>query len=98
MTANSTERITCRYIVTADGKYLLGGMMIGDVSDYTKLVAIVKKRKPLDQPPSQFIVGSKGDDGDDGADLDDDAQICSCHVRSLCSVSRCFRPLHFIRM
>ncbi|CEL51481.1 nitrite reductase (NAD(P)H) large subunit [Rhizoctonia solani AG-1 IB] len=68
-----------KYIFSADGKYLLGGMMIGDTSDYVKLVAIVKKKKALDVPPSQFIVGaSKGGD-DDGADLDDDTQICSCH-------------------
>lgn len=49
-----------RYIFSADGKYLLGGkcfrglydnfylilagMMIGDTSDYVKLVAIVKKK------------------------------------------------------
>lgn len=33
-----------KYIFTADGKYLLGGQMIGDVADYVKLVAIVKKK------------------------------------------------------
>jgi len=33
-----------KYIFTADGRYLLGGMMIGDVSDFVKLVAIVKKK------------------------------------------------------
>lgn len=33
-----------RYIFSADGKYLLGGIMIGDVRDYVKLVAIVKKK------------------------------------------------------
>ncbi|KAG6901833.1 hypothetical protein C0995_007404 [Termitomyces sp. Mi166 len=67
-----------KYIFTEDGKYLLGGMMVGDVSDFVKLVAIVKKKKALEVPPSQFIVGSqKGDD--DGGDLDDDAQVCSCH-------------------
>ena len=33
-----------KYIFTADGKYLLGGMMLGDVSDFVKLVAIVKKK------------------------------------------------------
>ena len=33
-----------KYIFTADGKHLLGGMMIGDVSDFVKLVAIVKKK------------------------------------------------------
>jgi nitrite reductase (NAD(P)H) len=35
-----------KYIFTADGKYLLGGQMIGDVADYVKLVAIVKKKVP----------------------------------------------------
>jgi nitrite reductase (NAD(P)H) len=33
-----------KYIFTTDGKHLLGGMMIGDVADYVKLVAIVKKK------------------------------------------------------
>lgn len=31
--------------------------------------------------PSQFILGSRAGQDDSGADLDDDAQICSCHVR-----------------
>jgi len=68
-----------KYLFTTDGKYLLGGMMIGDTKDYVKLVPMVKNKKALDVPPSQFIVGaSKGDD--EGADdLDDDTQICSCH-------------------
>lgn len=33
-----------KYIFTEDGKHLLGGMMVGDVSDFVKLVAIVKKK------------------------------------------------------
>lgn len=36
-----------KYIFSADGKHLLGGMMIGDVGDYVKLVAIVKKKVRL---------------------------------------------------
>lgn len=68
-----------KYIFTADGKRLLGGMMIGDTSDFIKLVSIVKKKKPLDVEPHQFIIGSKGSE-DDGADLEDDTVVCSCHV------------------
>ncbi|KDR71728.1 hypothetical protein GALMADRAFT_253448 [Galerina marginata CBS 339.88] len=68
-----------KYIFTADGKHLLGGMMIGDVGDFVKLVAMVKKKKVLEMPPSQLIIGSKKEGGDDGGDLDDDAQVCSCH-------------------
>ncbi|KAK0908045.1 hypothetical protein LTR91_005810 [Friedmanniomyces endolithicus] len=73
------QQVYKKYLFTMDGKYLLGGMMIGDTKDYVKLVPMVKNRKPLDVPPSEFILGaSKGDD-DDGDDLEDDTQICSCH-------------------
>ena len=75
-----------KYIFTADGKRLLGGMMIGDTSDFVKLVQLVKKKKPIDVEPHQFIVGNKSGD-DDGADLDDDTVVCSCHV-SLCHITR----------
>ncbi|KAI0477378.1 nitrite reductase [Xylariaceae sp. FL0804] len=68
-----------KYLFTTDGKYLLGGMMIGDTSDYIKLVPMVKNQKELDMPPSQLILGARKE-GDDGADdLDNDTQICSCH-------------------
>ncbi|KAI6019777.1 hypothetical protein F5J12DRAFT_904177 [Pisolithus orientalis] len=68
-----------KYIFTADGKHLLGGMMVGDTSDYVKLISLVKKKKAIDVPPSQFIVGVGKKGEDDGADLDDDTQVCSCH-------------------
>ncbi|KAK8097904.1 nitrite reductase protein [Apiospora kogelbergensis] len=73
------QHIYKKYIFTEDGKYLLGGMMIGDTSDYIKLVPIVKNQKELDVPPGQLILGAKKEGEDDGADLDDDTQICSCH-------------------
>ncbi|THU89861.1 hypothetical protein K435DRAFT_864881 [Dendrothele bispora CBS 962.96] len=76
----------------ADGKHVIGGMMVGDTSDYVKLVALVKKKKSLDVPPSQFILGaSRGKDEDDGADLDDDTTICSCHNVSKGAITACVR-------
>jgi len=72
------QQVYKKYIFTKDGKYLLGGMMIGDTKDYVKLVPLVKNQKPLEVPPSELIIGaSKGDDDTD--DLTDDTQICSCH-------------------
>lgn len=68
-----------KYLFTMDGKYLLGGMMIGDTKDYVKLVPMVKNQKMLDVPPSQFILGASKEGDDGGDDLDDDTQICSCH-------------------
>jgi hypothetical protein len=49
-----------QYIFSKDGTQLLGGMCVGDVSDFVKLVAITKKKKPLDVPPADFIIGKKG--------------------------------------
>jgi nitrite reductase (NAD(P)H) len=66
-----------KYIFSSDGKYLVGGMMIGDTTDYIKLLSIVKSGKPLDIPASQLILGGIGND--QGLEsLPDDTQICSC--------------------
>jgi len=72
------QQVYKKFLFTMDGKYLLGGMMIGDTRDYIKLVPMVKNQKMLEVPPSELIIGAqKGDD--DGSDLTDDTQICSCH-------------------
>lgn len=62
------QQVYKKYLFTMDGKYLLGGMMIGDTKDYVKLVPMVKGQKQLEIPPSELIIGaSKGED--DGSDL-----------------------------
>ncbi|EON69210.1 nitrite reductase [NAD(P)H] [Coniosporium apollinis CBS 100218] len=72
------QQVYKKYLFTTDGKYLLGGMMIGDTKDYVKLVPMVKGQKPLEIPPGELIVAAgQGDDNPD--DLADDTQICSCH-------------------
>jgi len=61
------QQVYKKYLFTMDGKYLLGGMMIGDTKDYVKLVPLVKNQKVLDMPPSELMIGAaKGDD--EGAD------------------------------
>jgi nitrite reductase (NAD(P)H) len=73
------QNVYKKYLFSLDGKYLLGGMMIGDTKDYVKLVPMVKNQKMLDVPPSQFILGASKEGDEGGDDLDDDTQICSCH-------------------
>ncbi len=58
-----------KYLFTLDGKYLLGGMMIGDTKDYVKLVPMVKNQKPLEIPPSELILGAQKGDDDNADDL-----------------------------
>jgi nitrite reductase (NAD(P)H) len=57
-----------KYLFTMDGKYLLGGMMIGDTKDYIKLVPMVKGQKMLEMQPSELIIGAQSGE-DDGSDL-----------------------------
>jgi nitrite reductase (NAD(P)H) len=56
-----------KYLFTLDGKFLLGGMMIGDTKDYVRMNQMVKTQKELDVPPSRFILGSQSD-GEENAD------------------------------
>jgi nitrite reductase (NAD(P)H) len=53
-----------KYLFTSDGKYLLGGMMMGDAKDYIKLLAMTKQRKVLQVPPGELMIGKSGADDD----------------------------------
>lgn len=80
-----------KYIFTADGKYLLGGMMVGDVKDYVKLVALCSKGTLIEKPPAELIIGAKKEGEEEGDDLPDEAQICSCHNVSKGDVIKCVK-------
>jgi nitrite reductase (NAD(P)H) len=53
-----------KYLFTKDGKYLLGGMMVGDTNDYVKLLPIAKSRKPLEVTPGELMIGKQGGNAD----------------------------------
>ncbi|KAJ3475533.1 hypothetical protein NLI96_g11777 [Meripilus lineatus] len=80
-----------KYIFSPDGKHLLGGMMVGDTGDYIKLVSLVKKKKSLEVPPSQFILGARKGGDEDINELDDDTQICSCHNVTKGQIAECVK-------
>ena len=58
-----------KYLFTADGKFLLGGMIIGDTADYIKLVGMVRSKKELGVPPSQLVLGARADGEENPDDL-----------------------------
>lgn len=58
-----------KYLFSADGKYLLGGMMMGDTSDYVRLLPMAKSRKPLEVLPSELMVGKVGGGAENPDDL-----------------------------
>jgi nitrite reductase (NADH) large subunit len=71
-----------RINISEDGKLLLGGILIGDASQYNMLHQMVANKMPLPQQPETLIIGARGGaEADAGAgvkSLPDSAQICSC--------------------
>ncbi|MCB0634286.1 MAG: nitrite reductase large subunit NirB [Saprospiraceae bacterium] len=72
-----------RINISEDGKKLLGGILVGDTSDYNMLLQIAQNGMALPANPEDLILGARG--GDSSAlgsvlDLPDSAQICSCEA------------------
>jgi nitrite reductase (NADH) large subunit len=72
-----------RINVSTDGKYLLGGILVGDAEQYNMLLQTSKNKVILPPNPEDVILGSRGGESEGGAaagvlSLPDDAQICSC--------------------
>lgn len=72
---NTYKRIN----LSVDGKRLLGGMLVGDASDYNMLLQITKNGMSLPPNPEDLILGAKGGEAIGSVlDLPDEAVICSC--------------------
>lgn len=71
-----------KLVFSPDGKKLLGGMLVGDASDFGTLSILTKTGDDLPCEPHELIVGSSG--GAAAAlggmeSMPDSAQICSCN-------------------
>ena len=78
---NKFSGIYKRINVTKDGKTLLGGILVGDSSDYNGLFQIYSNAMALPKNPEDLILGSRGGEGStlgSAMDLPDTAVICSC--------------------
>jgi len=82
-----------KLIFNHDGNRLLGGILIGDSSDYGLLSMMAKSNEDLPCKPHELILGKSGDAGVLGGieSLPDTAQICSCNnvtKGSICTAIR----------
>ena len=77
---NKTQHLYKRINVSLDGKSLLGGILVGDASDYSMLHQIYLNGMKIPEDPAQLILpaGDGGGSFGDVMDLPDEAQICSC--------------------
>jgi nitrite reductase (NADH) large subunit len=72
-----------RINISNDGKYLLGGILIGDADAYNMLLQTVNNKITLPPNPEDLILGSRGGEASEGAgvmSLPDEALICSCEA------------------
>ena len=71
-----------RINVSADGKQLLGGILVGEASQYNMLLQTCKSNIVLPPNPEDLIMGARGGDSAEGGagvqNLPDEAVICSC--------------------
>ncbi|MBN7814486.1 nitrite reductase large subunit NirB [Algoriphagus pacificus] len=78
---NKQKGIYKRINITKDGSRLLGGILVGDASDYNSLFQLYLNAIKLPENVEDLILGARG--GESGSfgsalDLPDSAQICSC--------------------
>ena len=77
---NKTKGLYKRINVSHDGKILLGGILVGDASDYNMLHQIYLNGLPLPENVEDLILGTR--EGGKMAmglmELPDTAQVCSC--------------------
>ncbi|MDF1744563.1 MAG: nitrite reductase large subunit NirB [Gimesia sp.] len=69
-----------KLVFNLDGTRLLGGILIGDASDYGSLSLLAKSEDLLPCSPHELVVGSGGGiPGGDATEMPDESQICSCN-------------------
>ncbi|MCU5774877.1 nitrite reductase large subunit NirB [Erwiniaceae bacterium BAC15a-03b] len=79
---NGPQEIYKKIVVSADGKKLLGGVLVGDSSEYSTLLQMMLNDMALPAAPETLILPQTSGAPVKAlgvAALPDSAQICSCH-------------------
>ncbi|BCQ37311.1 nitrite reductase (plasmid) [Erwinia rhapontici] len=79
---NEPQEIFKKIVVSADGKQLLGGILVGDSSEYSTLLQMMLNGMPLPAAPEHLILPQREGGAVKAlgvAALPDSAQVCSCH-------------------
>lgn len=82
---NPLEKVYKRLFFSHDGTRLLGGILVGDASEFPRLTLLYRTRneKKLVDPPNEILLGKRGGGSGDSKlavlDLPDEAQVCSCN-------------------
>jgi NAD(P)H-dependent nitrite reductase large subunit/NAD(P)H-dependent nitrite reductase small subunit len=68
------EGVYKKLVFNSDGTKLVGGVLVGDASDYGTLLRCYKSGEPLNMTPGELLRGRR-----DANDDKSDTQVCSCN-------------------
>ena len=68
-----------KLLFTSDGKKLVGGILVGDASDYGSLMMLPKNETELTAEPGALVLGSSGGVVVSATEMPDEAQVCQCN-------------------
>ncbi len=70
-----------KLVFNLDGTHLLGGILVGDASDYGQLSMLAKSGQRLTAPPGELVVGKSSPPSAGGilTSIPNDTKVCSCH-------------------
>jgi nitrite reductase (NADH) large subunit len=88
---NHLKGIYKKFILSEDGKYLLGGILVGDADQYGQLLQIMQNKIVLPKDPDGLFVGGPTDGEGFKTDLPDTAKICSCNNVSKGDIVSCIK-------
>ena len=85
-----------KLLFSLDGKKLLGGILVGDASDYGSLMMLAKNETELPAEPGALVLGSNGGGVVVSAtEMPDDVQVCQCNGVDKGDICRAIRDNDF---
>ncbi len=74
---DQVRRKYTKLVFRADGRQLLGGILVGDAASYGTLLHLTRSKTELSESLDEVGLGGRGTAASSG--LPDDAQVCSCN-------------------
>jgi len=87
-----------RINVSPDGKYLLGGILIGDTSDFSALMQMTRNKTVLEANPVNLIDGSLSKSAVSILNWPSDTKICHCEGISKGTILSAIRQQKIVRL
>jgi nitrite reductase (NADH) large subunit len=83
--------VYARLVLSEDGRRLAGGILVGDTSQYGRLLALAREARDVPESTDELLFGVRAAVAGDGDAAQDSAQICACNNVSRGALCRAIR-------